>query len=102
MGLGQRVGLGGVVGGGGRRGEGGGVIGGLSHAGVSKQLTRGHSQPLPRQGFESEYLRSDGTRLPVLIVEAPLSPEMKAGFAHFGFSEDEAEDDPFLGVKRIR
>ncbi|MET4683103.1 RluA family pseudouridine synthase [Brevundimonas faecalis] len=37
-----------------------------------------------------------------LIVEAPLSPEMKAGFAHFGFSEDEAEEDPFLGVKRLR
>ena len=37
-----------------------------------------------------------------LFVKAPLSPEMKAGFAHFGFSEDEAEDDPFLGVKRIR
>jgi len=37
-----------------------------------------------------------------LIVEAPLSPEMKAGFAHFGFSEDEADEDPFDGVKRMR
>lgn len=37
-----------------------------------------------------------------LIVEAPLSPEMKAGFAHFGFSEDEADADPFHGVKRMR
>lgn len=37
-----------------------------------------------------------------LIVEAPLSPEMKAGFAHFGFSEDEADEDPFHGVKRMR
>jgi len=37
-----------------------------------------------------------------LIVEAPLSPEMKAGFAHFGFSEDENEVDPFEGVKRQR
>ena len=37
-----------------------------------------------------------------LIVEAPLSPEMKAGFAHFGFSEDEADEDPFAGVKRMR
>lgn len=37
-----------------------------------------------------------------LVVEAPLSPEMKAGFAHFGFSEDEAEADPFAGVRRIR
>jgi 23S rRNA pseudouridine955/2504/2580 synthase len=37
-----------------------------------------------------------------LIVEAPLSPEMKAGFAHFGFSEDEADADPFAGVRRLR
>jgi 23S rRNA pseudouridine955/2504/2580 synthase len=37
-----------------------------------------------------------------LVVEAPLSPEMKAGFAHFGFSEDEADPDPFMGVKRQR
>ncbi len=37
-----------------------------------------------------------------LIVEAPLSPEMKAGFAHFGFSEDEADSDPFAGVRRMR
>lgn len=37
-----------------------------------------------------------------LIVEAPLSPEMKAGFAHFGFSEDEADEDVFHNVKRIR
>jgi len=37
-----------------------------------------------------------------LIVEAPLSPEMKAGFAHFGFSEDEADADPFAGVRRMR
>jgi len=37
-----------------------------------------------------------------LIVEAPLSPEMKAGFAHFGFSEDEADEDIFFNVKRIR
>ncbi len=37
-----------------------------------------------------------------LVVEAPLSPEMKAGFAHFGFSEDEADADPFHGVKRMR
>jgi 23S rRNA pseudouridine955/2504/2580 synthase len=31
----------------------------------------------------------------MLHIEAPLSPEMKAGFAKFGFSEDEAEADPF-------
>jgi 23S rRNA pseudouridine955/2504/2580 synthase len=37
-----------------------------------------------------------------LNVEAPLSPEMKAGFDWFGFSEDEADEDPFHGVKRMR
>lgn len=37
-----------------------------------------------------------------LIVEAPLSPEMKAGFNHFGFSEDEADEDFFEGVRRMR
>ncbi len=37
-----------------------------------------------------------------LVVEAPLSPEIKAGFAHFGFSEDESDVDPFEGVKRQR
>jgi len=37
-----------------------------------------------------------------LIVEAPLSAEMKAGFAHFGFEESEAETDPFAGVRRQR
>lgn len=37
-----------------------------------------------------------------LVVEAPLSPEMRAGFNHFGFSEDECDGDPFEGVKRLR
>jgi pseudouridine synthase, RluA family len=37
-----------------------------------------------------------------LMVEAPLSLEMKAGFAHFGFSEDEAEIEPFAGLRRPR
>lgn len=37
-----------------------------------------------------------------LIVEAPLSPEMKAGFAHFGFEESEGDEDPFAGVRRQR
>ena len=37
-----------------------------------------------------------------LVVEAPLGPEMTAGFAHFGFSEDEAEADSFGGVRRQR
>ena len=34
-----------------------------------------------------------------LVIEAPLSPEMKAGFERFGFSEDEADPEPF-GKKR--
>jgi 23S rRNA pseudouridine955/2504/2580 synthase len=34
-----------------------------------------------------------------LILEAPLSPEMKAGFDRFGFDEHEADPEPF-GRKR--
>ena len=38
-----------------------------------------------------------------LIVEAPLSPEMKAGMAHFGFDPHEGDgEDPFEGVRRQR
>ena len=37
-----------------------------------------------------------------LVVEAPISPEMRAGFQHFGFDEGEADTDPFAGVKRQR
>lgn len=39
---------------------------------LQRQTSRQAGQQPLRQGFESEYLRSDGTRLPVLIVEAPL------------------------------
>ena len=37
-----------------------------------------------------------------LIIEAPLSKEMKAGFERFGFSADEADPEPFArrGKKR--
>ena len=31
----------------------------------------------------------------VLTLEAPLSPEMRAGFEHFGFDEHEADPEPF-------
>ena len=31
----------------------------------------------------------------VLVIEAPLSPEMTAGFAHFGFDQHEADPEPF-------
>ncbi|CAN5352678.1 RluA family pseudouridine synthase [soil metagenome] len=37
-----------------------------------------------------------------LIVEAPISAELRAGFQHFGFDEGEANYDPFEGVKRQR
>jgi len=37
-----------------------------------------------------------------LAVEAPLSPEMKAGFERFGFSESEADPEPFAKVHRRR
>ena len=37
-----------------------------------------------------------------LVLEAPLSPEMRAGFERFGFDEQEAPDDPFAGVRRGR
>ena len=35
-----------------------------------------------------------------LILEAPLSPEMKAGFERFGFDEHEADPEPFAHRKR--
>jgi 23S rRNA pseudouridine955/2504/2580 synthase len=40
-----------------------------------------------------------------LILEAPLSPEMRAGFERFGFDEHEAEPEPFArrgGARRLR
>lgn len=37
-----------------------------------------------------------------LLVEAPISPELKAGFARFGFDEHEADPEPFGGGKRRR
>jgi 23S rRNA pseudouridine955/2504/2580 synthase len=36
----------------------------------------------------------------MLVVEAPISPEMKAGFERFGFGESEAEAEPFKGRPR--
>jgi 23S rRNA pseudouridine955/2504/2580 synthase len=30
-----------------------------------------------------------------LILEAPMSPELRAGFHRFGFDEHEADQDPF-------
>ena len=38
----------------------------------------------------------------MIVVEAPLSPEMKAGFARFGFDEHEADPEPFKTRHRRR
>jgi 23S rRNA pseudouridine955/2504/2580 synthase len=35
-----------------------------------------------------------------IIVEAPLSPEMRAGFQHFGFDEAAADPEPFAPRRR--
>jgi 23S rRNA pseudouridine955/2504/2580 synthase len=35
-----------------------------------------------------------------LMLEAPLSPEMRAGFERFGFDEHEADPEPFANRKR--
>ena len=37
-----------------------------------RQAVRLAGQTLPREGYESVFMRSDGTRFPVLIIEAPL------------------------------
>ncbi len=37
-----------------------------------------------------------------LVIEAPLSPEMKAGFQRFGFEESEADPEPFRSIRRRR
>lgn len=37
-----------------------------------RQMVRLAGQTLPREGYESVFLRGDGTRFPVLIIEAPL------------------------------
>jgi 23S rRNA pseudouridine955/2504/2580 synthase len=63
----------------------------------------------PKYGDEKSGELSEGLKLQLharrltlphpsrgtLILEAPLSPEMKAGFERFGFDEHEAEPEPF-------
>lgn len=39
---------------------------------LQRQPVNQTGKPQPRQGFEAEYIRPDGTRLPLLVVEAPL------------------------------
>jgi 23S rRNA pseudouridine955/2504/2580 synthase len=38
----------------------------------------------------------------LLVIEAPLSPAMKAGFQRFGFEESEADPEPFRNLRRRR
>jgi len=59
------------------------------------------SGPLKLQ-LHARRIELDHPRGGTLVVEAPISPELRAGFQHFGFDEDEATVDPFAGVKRQR
>lgn len=64
----------------------------------SKELSAGLKLQLHAHSIELDHPRGG-----VLKVTAPLSPEMKAGFAHFGFDPQEGdESDPFEGVRRQR
>ena len=63
----------------------------------------------PKYGDEASAELSEGLKLQLharrlelphpssgmLILEAPLSPELKAGFERFGFDEHEADPEPF-------
>ena len=70
----------------------------------------------PKYGNEASDALSGGLKLQLharrltlphpsagtLVIEAPLSPEMKAGFDHFGFDEHEADPEPFAVKPRWR
>ncbi len=92
------------------------------HTGRTHQL-RAHMKAIghpilgdPKYGDETSAQLSEGLKLQLharrvslphpggglLVVEAPLSPEMKVGFARFGFDEHEAEVDPFQGARKKR
>jgi 23S rRNA pseudouridine955/2504/2580 synthase len=85
------------------------------HTGRTHQL-RAHMKAIghpilgdPKYSDEKSIQLSEGLKLQLharsvmlphpsvgmLFIEAPISPELKAGFAKFGFSEDEADQDPF-------
>lgn len=87
---------------------------GRTHQLRAHMLAMGH--PIlgdPKYGNEASAQLSGGLKLQLharrltlphpssgmLILEAPMSPEMKAGFARFGFDEHEADPVPF-GRKR--
>ena len=68
----------------------------------------------PKYGDERSAALSEGLKLQLharrlnlphpsrgrLIVEAPLSPEMREGFSRFGFDEREAPAEPFIHSRR--
>lgn len=85
------------------------------HTGRTHQL-RAHLKAMghpilgdPKYGDEASGALSEGLKLQLharrlqiphpssgqLILEAPISPELKAGFDRFGFDEHEAEPEPF-------
>jgi 23S rRNA pseudouridine955/2504/2580 synthase len=89
------------------------------HTGRTHQL-RAHmlaiAHPIfgdPKYGNEASDALSGGLKLQLharrltlphpsagmLVIEAPLSVEMRAGFAHFGFDEHEADPEPFVASK---
>ena len=90
------------------------------HTGRTHQL-RAHMKAIghpilgdPKYGDEASAALSEGLKLQLharrldlphpsggrLIIEAPLSPEMKAGFHRFGFEAHEAATDPFKPSRR--
>lgn len=92
------------------------------HTGRTHQL-RAHMRAIghailgdPKYGDEAADAMSSGLKLQLharrlelphpsrgsLIIEAPISAELKAGFERFGFDEHEAPADPFTGGKRRR
>jgi 23S rRNA pseudouridine955/2504/2580 synthase len=69
----------------------------------------------PKYGDEASAALSEGLKLQLharrlelphpsqglLVIEAPVSPELRAGFERFGFDEHEADPEPF-GSRRSR
>jgi 23S rRNA pseudouridine955/2504/2580 synthase len=92
------------------------------HTGRTHQL-RAHMKAIghpilgdPKYGDDKSAELSEGLKLQLharrvslphpsggmIIVEAPLSPEVKAGFDRFGFDEHEADPEPFKAHARRR
>jgi 23S rRNA pseudouridine955/2504/2580 synthase len=92
------------------------------HTGRTHQL-RVHMQAIghpilgdPKYGDASSAALSEGLKLQLharclslphpgggmLVIEAPLSPQMQAGFQRFGFEEGEADPEPFRAAHKRR